>query len=86
MFKGRKGEDAIQPGSYQLDLGLGVKTEAEYGKQKLGVQVLVNYPKGVEKDILPKLKENVEELKESLSHPFKLAQQYITDFHVTKRG
>jgi hypothetical protein len=38
-----------------LDLGLGLKAEAEYGRQKLGVQVLVNYPKGVEADVLPHL-------------------------------
>ncbi|ACB54321.1 hypothetical protein cce_4975 [Crocosphaera subtropica ATCC 51142] len=77
MFKGRKGEQSIDPGSYKLDLGLGLKTEAEYGKQKLGVQVLVNYPKGVEQDILPIVKKKARELRDSLDSPAALANAFI---------
>ncbi len=77
MFKGRKGEQAIAPGSYKLDVGLGLKTEAEYGKQKLGVQVLVNYPKGVQADVLPVVKEEAAELAESLATLHQLAQNFI---------
>ncbi len=77
MFKGRKGEQAIAPGSYKLDLGLGLKTEAEYGRQKLGVQVLVNYPKGVEQDVLPKVRDDAQELRKSLRTPADLARAFI---------
>jgi hypothetical protein len=61
-FKGRKGTEAIQPGEYLLDLGIGVKTIAEYGQQSLGAQVLVNYPRGVETDLIPILTRKAEEL------------------------
>lgn len=58
-FKGRKGADAIQPGEYNLTLGIGIKAVADYGEHSLGTQVLVNYPRGVEIDILPELEEKV---------------------------
>ncbi|MCA2655990.1 hypothetical protein [Microcystis sp. M061S2] len=78
MFKGRKGAEAIAPGSYLLDLGLGVKIEAEYGRQKLGAQVLVNYPVGVTQDILPKLEIKAQQLKAALGSPHALAREFIT--------
>lgn len=49
-FKGRKGEDAIQPGEYMLSVGLGVKALALYRQHSLGTQILVNYPKSVERE------------------------------------
>ncbi|MBW4635053.1 MAG: hypothetical protein KME30_25080 [Iphinoe sp. HA4291-MV1] len=54
-FKGRKGEDALAPGEYNLTVGLGIKTLAEYGEHSLGTQILVNYPRAVEADMLPRL-------------------------------
>ena len=58
-FKGRKGADAIRPGEYTLDVGIGVKSLAEYGKHSLGPQILVNYPKGVKEDLLPCFKKGL---------------------------
>jgi len=80
MFKGRKGVDAIAPGSYLLDLGLGVKIEAEYGRQKLGAQVLVNYPVGVTQDILPKLETKAQQLKVAIGSPHALAREFIAAY------
>lgn len=80
MFKGRKGAEAIAPGSYLLDLGLGVKVEAEYGRQKLGAQVLVNYPVGVAQDILPKLEIKAQQLKAALGSPHALAREFIAAY------
>jgi hypothetical protein len=51
-FKGRLDESALLPGEHSLTVGVGIKTRAEYGKQSLGTQILVNYPKGVEVDKL----------------------------------
>lgn len=79
-FKGRKGADAIQPGEYDLTLGIGIKTLAEYGKQSLGTQVLVNYPRGVEANILPELKEEAEKLAEVQGDPRQLAQHYVEQY------
>jgi hypothetical protein len=80
MFKGRKGVDAIAPGSYLLDLGLGVKIEAEYGRQKLGAQVLVNYPVGVAQDILPNLDTKAQQLRTALGSPHALAREFIAAY------
>jgi hypothetical protein len=80
MFKGRKGAEAIAPGSYLLDLGLGVKIEAEYGRQKLGAQVLVNYPVGVAQDILPNLETKAQQLKAALGSPHALAREFIAAY------
>jgi hypothetical protein len=80
MFKGRKGAEAIAPGSYLLDLGLGVKVEAEYGRQKLGAQVLVNYPVGVANDILPKLETKAQQLRTALGSPHALAREFIAAY------
>ncbi|MDV3001145.1 MAG: hypothetical protein N5P05_002751 [Chroococcopsis gigantea SAG 12.99] len=79
-FKGRKGEDAIRPGGYILDLGIGVKSVAEYGKQSLGAQVLVNYPKGVQQDILPIIKEKAEELADAQSDLYALAKYFLKNY------
>jgi hypothetical protein len=76
-FKGRKDETKIAPGEYNLTVGIGVKTLAQYGKQSLGTQVLVNYPKGVEADILPELGQKAEELAQIQSDPRALAKYYI---------
>jgi len=80
MFKGRKGAEAIAPGSYLLDLGLGVKVEAEYGRQKLGAQVLVNYPQGVARDILPNLDTKAQQLRTALGSPHALAREFIAAY------
>jgi hypothetical protein len=79
-FKGRKGADSIQPGEYFLNLGIGVKTIAEYGKQSLGAQVLVNYPKGVEGDILPILREKVDDLAQVQSDLYELAKYFVKTY------
>ena len=76
-FKGRKGASSMQPGEYTLTLGIGVKTLATYGKHSLGTQVLVNYPKGVEADILPKLESAASLLASIQSDPQKVAQYFI---------
>jgi len=76
-FKGRKGEQSIAPGEYTLDLGIGVKALAEYGGQRLGTQVLVNYPKGVERDILPIAREQARELSRVQGNIHALAQTYL---------
>ena len=77
-FKGRKeGYEPIQPGEYNLKVGIGIKTLAKYGEQSLGTQVLVNYPKAVQAEILPELEEEAKKLAANQSSPQKLAQQYI---------
>ena len=50
-FKGRKGEknDEIKVGTYDWTFGVGIKTHAYRGEQSLGAQILVNYPKAVER-------------------------------------
>lgn len=79
-FKGRKGNDAIQPGEYDLVVGIGVKTLAKYREHSLGTQVLVNYPRAVEADILPKLEEKAEKLAQIQSDPRLLAIHYIEQY------
>ncbi len=77
-FKGRKkGYEPIQPGEYNLKVGIGIKTLAKYGEQSLGTQVLVNYPKAVQTEILPELQDEADKLAANQSSPQKLAQQYI---------
>ena len=79
-FKGRKDESAIQPGEYNLTIGLGIKTLAEYGEHSLGTQVLVNYPRGVEADILPQLARQAENLAQIQSDPRQLAAYYVDKY------
>ncbi|WP_052055922.1 hypothetical protein [Myxosarcina sp. GI1] len=77
-FKGRKkGYEPIEPGEYNLKVGIGIKTLAKYGEQSLGTQVLVNYPKAVKNEILSKIEAQAETLAANQSSPQKLAQQYI---------
>jgi len=76
-FKGRKDETKIQPGEYTLTLGLGIKTLAKYSKHSLGTQILVNYPKGVEADILPRIESSTQHLADIQSDPRKIAQYFI---------
>ncbi len=77
-FKGRKeGYEPIQPGEYNLEVGIEIKTLAKYREQSLGTQVLVNYPKAVQSELLPRLKEEAKKLAANQSSPQKLAQQYI---------
>ena len=83
-FKGRKGESAIAPGEYNLTVGLGVKTLAEYGEHSLGTQILVNYPRAVEVDILPRLEMDALILANSQSDPRKLAQRYVETYERRK--
>lgn len=79
-FKGRKGEDAIQPGEYMLSIGLGVKSLAFYREHSLGTQVLVNYPDSVKQEILPIIKQQAENLALDQKYPIKLAQRYIETY------
>ena len=76
-FKGRKGKDAIQPGSYIVDMGLGVKSIAAYRKHSLGTQVLVNYPQAVKQEILPIIKQQAQQLAQDQKDPRKLIERYI---------
>jgi hypothetical protein len=76
-FKGRKDESKIEPGEHTLTVGIGIKTSAEYGKHSLGTQVLVNYPKGVEADILQKIEVAAQRLASIQSEPRKIAQYFI---------
>jgi len=83
-FKGRKGESAIAPGEYNLTVGLGVKTLAEYGEHSLGTQILVNYPRAVETDVLPRLEMDALILASIQSDPHKLAQRYVETYERRK--
>lgn len=83
-FKGRKGESAIAPGEYNLTVGLGVKTLAEYGEHSLGTQILVNYPRAVEADVLPRLEMDALILANIQSDPRKLAQHYVETYERRK--
>ncbi|MBD2200543.1 MULTISPECIES: hypothetical protein [Calothrix] len=83
-FKGRKGEDAIQPGEYLLSIGLGVKSLALYREHSLGTQVLVNYPDSVKQEILPIIKQQAEKLALDQKHSIKLAQRYIETYERRK--
>lgn len=79
-FKGRKGEEGIQPGMYQLTLGIGVKTLAQYRDHSLGTQVLVNYPKAVQQEFLPLLEGKATELASVQQDISELAQYYVSTF------
>ena len=79
-FKGRKGKDAIKPGEYILDIGLGVKSVAKYREHSLGTQVLVNYPRTVKQEILPIIKKQAEKLALEQKDIRKLAQRYINHY------
>lgn len=83
-FKGRKGEDAIAPGEYNLTVGLGIKTLAEYGEHSLGTQILVNYPRAVEADMLPRLSMDAMILANTQSEPHKIAQLYVETYERRK--
>jgi hypothetical protein len=76
-FKGRKDETKIQPGEHTLTVGIGIKTLANYSKHSLGTQVLVNYPKGVESDILKRVEAAAQHLADIQSDPRKIAQYFI---------
>ncbi len=76
-FKGRKGEDAIAPGAYQLTMGIGVKTLAQYRQHSLGTQVLVNYPKAVKAEIIPRLERQASLLTEAQKDIRTLARYYV---------
>lgn len=83
-FKGRKGEDAIQPGEYMLSVGLGIKSLATYREHSLGTQVLVNYPQAVQQEILPIIKQQAEKLALDQKTPIKLALRYIETYERRK--
>ncbi|TFI55121.1 hypothetical protein BLD44_007265 [Mastigocladus laminosus UU774] len=83
-FKGRKGEDAIKPGEYVLTIGLGVKADAQYREHSLGTQILVNYPKAVQQEILPLIKQQAEKLASDQKDPRRLALRYIETYERRK--
>ena len=83
-FKGRRGEDAIQPGKYILSIGLGVKALALYREHSLGTQFLVNYPHAVKNEILPIIKQQAEQLAHQQKDLKKLAQRYIETYEKRK--
>ncbi|AKG21325.1 hypothetical protein [Calothrix sp. 336/3] len=83
-FKGRKGDDVIKPGEYVLSIGLGVKALALYREHSLGTQILVNYPKAVNKEIIPIIKQQAEQLANAQKHIIKLAQRYMKTYERRK--
>ncbi|AKG21194.1 hypothetical protein [Calothrix sp. 336/3] len=83
-FKGRKGDDAIKPGEYVLLIGLGVKALALYREHSLGTQILVNYPKAVNKEIIPIIKQQAEQLASDQKDIIKLAQRYMKTYERRK--
>ena len=86
-FKGRKkGYDPIEPGEYNLKVGIGIKTLAQYGEQSLGTQVLVNYPKAVSSEIASELRDEAKKLAENQSSPQQLAQHYIELYEKRKEA
>ncbi len=86
-FKGRKeGYDSIEPGEYNLKLGIGIKTLARYGEQSLGTQVLVNYPKAIQAELLPILQDEADKLAQKQSSPQQLAQHYIELYEQRKEA
>ncbi len=86
-FKGRKeGYDPIKPGEYNLKVGIGIKTLAQYGEQSLGTQVLVNYPKAVHTELLPTLQDEADKLAANQSSPQQLAQHYIELYEKRKEA
>ncbi len=86
-FKGRKkGYEPIEPGEYNLTIGMGIKTLARYGEQSLGTQVLVNYPKSVASEILPELEREARKLSENQSSPQQLAKHYIELYEKRKEA
>ena len=72
--------NSLEPGEYTLDVGLGVKSLATYRDHSLGSQVLVHYPKAVEAEMLPVLKEQLEELARVASDPRAMARLYIEKY------
>ncbi|MDJ0534774.1 MAG: hypothetical protein QNJ70_20215 [Xenococcaceae cyanobacterium MO_207.B15] len=86
-FKGRKeGYAPIEPGEYNLKVGIGIKTLAQYGEQSLGTQVLVNYPKSVSSEILSELDREAKKLAENQSSPQQLAQHFIEVYERRKEA
>jgi hypothetical protein len=78
-FKGRKRTEnrEIEPGEHTLTVGIGIKTHAYYGEHSLGPQFLVNFPKSVRQDILPRLEARLSELYSIASDPIKIARDYL---------
>jgi hypothetical protein len=74
------GAKSLQPGEYCLRVGVGVKSLATYRDHSLGTQVLVHYPKAVQAEILPQLKEQAEHLREIASDPRAMARHYIEKY------
>jgi hypothetical protein len=64
-------------GIHEVSLFWARKEDAKFTEQKLGTQALVFFPKGVQADVLPKLKIKAERLAEAQSDPRKVAQLYI---------
>lgn len=83
-FKGRKRADAIKPGEYILDIGLGVKSTAKYREHSLGTQILVNYPHAVKEEILPIIKQQAEKLALEQKNPKMLALRYVENYERRK--
>jgi hypothetical protein len=83
-FKGRKGQEnqELQPGEYVFTLGIGVKSIADYGKHSLGTQILVNYPQGVQDDILPRLQKKAKSLANAIADPtgYQLAHHFVETY------
>ena len=83
-FKGRKGADAIKPGEYVLDIGLGVKSIAKYRENSLGTQILVNYPRAVKQEISPIIKQQAQKLALDQKNPRMLALRYVENYEYRK--
>jgi len=69
----------VQVGVQEVDnLYWARKSDAADRQQKLGAQVLVNFPEGTRSDVMPQLKEQLETLAAAQNDPRKLADLYMT--------
>lgn len=71
-------ENEIKPGEYTMTIGIGNKTDAYYGITATGAQFWNSFPLGVQGDVLPLLEKRLEQLKDVMNDPRKIAQDYIT--------
>ncbi len=68
----------VEVGIHEVDdLFFAKKSEAKTRVQKLGAQVLVNFPEAVKAEILPKLDQRLKELQAAQSDPRELGRLYM---------
>ncbi|NJL65651.1 MAG: hypothetical protein HC903_32570 [Methylacidiphilales bacterium] len=72
----------LKPGEYTMKIGIGNKTDAYYGITSTGSQFWNSFPNGVKGDVIPRLEQRLEELKEMTNDPRKIAQDYVRSIDV----